>query len=368
MLIICSVGRQEPSRAHFRAEKRAGTLAGIAFTQRIGAVSMKVTMARPAKTRFQDGTDSSARTTDAAHGIDVHAGIGRNGLGSFDPRPALTSVLPDLWGDVPRKEAGDTDDAERIHRLRVAIKRLRSAWRLSRRILLAGAADAERARLKSAAHALGSVREAQVVRGLLDAMLGHGRSSAVQPAVPRDGSASKVEKSALDAHQCLRSSVRKFLALAPAQAGQAPWIEALTKTYARARKRMPSSAGSKDAAFHAWRKAVKDLMYPLGAWPGLPVKRRNGMVQKLDQLQDRLGRAHDYAVLEATLERHPERGAAETPSQIIPVGSLRGKTLRKALRKAAAEKRSWKKKCLAKGRKLFEISPKKFRNKVLNPS
>lgn len=275
-----------------------------------------------------------------------------------DPRPALAGAIPDLVGQARRDLARDPADPRGLHLLRIALKRMRSLWRLAMAFHSGDEPRIARARLGRAARRLAAARNREVTAGLLREFLGTGSLS--PGASPR---AHPPRAAAGQAAGLLEASLSAFLAFQPRRGGSRPWRHALAKAYRRARARMPGSESDGDEAFHAWRKAVKDLLYGLEGWPGPRRKRLQGLLAKLEALQQGLGRAQDLSLAEAGLEElsgKEERKAGKGRS------SPR-KERKRALRRMAAEKENRKAGCLRSGKKLFAKPAGEFRERYLDP-
>jgi CHAD domain-containing protein len=257
-----------------------------------------------------------------------------------DPRPALAGAIPGLVHEARRALALDPADAQGLHRLRVALKRMRSLWRLAYSLRPGPKPRRARAILGRAASRLAPARNREVAESLLREFLTIETPSR-RPLPPPRGAAER-------AGDLVEASVLEFLAFPLPREGPRPWKDALAKAYRRARARMPDSKSARDEAFHAWRKTVKDLLYCLEAWPEPRRKRFQRLLAKLEVLQQGLGRAHDLYIAEASLE--PASGNKER---------------KHALRRIEAEKKSWKGKCLRYGEKLFAEPAAKFRKRFL---
>ena len=276
-----------------------------------------------------------------------------------DPRPALIRALPGSMSEARNRLARNPGDEAGLHRLRVSLKRMRSLWRLSRPLHAGNEPDRERQSLGKSAQKLSAARNRHVILGLLAELLEAGKPDS--PAGPN--LRPETQGAATGALGILEVSLLKFLSFPLLQEGEGPWGKSLIQAYRRARNRMPASADEEDEAFHRWRKAVKDLLYALESWPGKSRKRRSRWIGKLDLLQDRLGKTHDFSVLESILTGSASKRRSNAPlsRREIPQGKAR----KQALLRAAREKRNWKRKGLAFGRKLFEPPPRKFRHRLL---
>jgi len=272
-----------------------------------------------------------------------------------DPRPALAGAIPGLVHEARRALARDPADAQGLHRLRVALKRMRSLWRLAYSLRPGPGPRRARASLGRAARRLAPARNREVAECLLREFLMIETPSR-RPLPPPRGATEQ-------AGDLVEASVLEFLAFPLPREGPKPWKDALAKAYRRARARMPDSKSAGDEAFHAWRKTVKDLLYGLEAWPDRRRDRFQRLLAKLEVLQQGLGRSHDLSMAEAILDA----SSGEKEQKAGDGWPSSRKERRHALRRIEAEKKSWKGKCLRYGKKLFGEPAAKFRNRFLNP-
>jgi len=96
----------------------------------------------------------------------------------------------------------------------------------------------------------------------------------------------------------------------PLERGWSVLEPGLKTSYKRGREAMRTAfADPTPAAFHAWRKRVKDLWYHTqllhNAWKGL----QSAWAEALEDLSDALGDDHDLEVLRAALATHPDLDA-----------------------------------------------------------
>jgi hypothetical protein len=112
---------------------------------------------------------------------------------------------------------------------------------------------------------------------------------------------------------------------------------------------MPASSAARDQRFHAWRKAVKELMYGLEAWPKHGHRQGRRLITRLNRLQERLGEANDLRL------RETSRGAPALDGKDF--GRGKGKELTR-------KKNSLKRKSLKLGRKILAASPGEFRRMI----
>ncbi len=193
---------------------------------------------------------------------------------------------------------------DRVHRLRVLTRRLRSALALAARMADSPSLDDLRRRMRRIGRALGLRRSLDVADLDLKALGG--------PPVP------ELEERRLEAGADIARRLRKRAELAElARRGAAAlesegrWGGRVRKLLARRAERLEgaleaASDGAKDSA-HRLRIEAKKTRYLLEALGGSAAESR------LKSLQRELGRAHDYEVLLSLLpEGHAARAEAES--------------------------------------------------------
>jgi CHAD domain-containing protein len=126
----------------------------------------------------------------------------------------------------------------------------------------------------------------------------------------------------------------------------------LRAVYRQGRHRMQNAIDlGEDSAFHRWRIRAKNLYYELefleSVWP----KRFHGLISRLSELQEKIGRDHDAAVLRARLKRSPENfGGSETVQRVINYLDSQTRKLRQS--------------AVPLGRKIWRQKPRRFVYKV----
>jgi CHAD domain-containing protein len=246
------------------------------------------------------------------------------------------------------------DPHEAIHEVRLAVKRLRALWRLVRPHVGAPLATRENATLREAARRLGGVRDEQVIAETLDLLLRHTRGAAA-----RDQGAA-LRKSLFAAGEPgidFQAALAEGSRVVRASSGVMkvlPWegwnwasiAPGLGRTYRRASARMRGCAAKREsAAFHEWRKRVKDLQYQLEmavfTWPAL-----RGVQERVRDLARLLGEMQDLAVLRERLTARMTGGEANTAPQLLraldrQLGKLKDRTLLRGLALFHLAPRDW---------------------------
>lgn len=254
-------------------------------------------------------------------------------------------------------------DVEAVHRMRVATRGLRSDLRTFEMLIGQARVDTLAFELRSLAHALGAVRDLDVLRPQIDAII------TALPAVHIDAGRALVRILGVqraEAHEALSSMlgsaahaalVTRLEALAadpPVAAGRPvssdaePHVRRAVRRSVKADARRARKLGSNpaDADLHALRKQLKRTRYgaaALAALSGRKTDRR--LVTALGALQDELGAMQDLTTLATWLPsvaRTDRERAAFAAGMLVPaVGAhtsrarRRWKVARAALRALA---------------------------------
>jgi len=207
------------------------------------------------------------------------------------PGDFLLGVLCELANDAARDVAALPDRSnERIHDIRVGMKKFRSSLRLASEVL----SPREFATLDGLAReikgAFGTARDRDVQLGLLRELLGE-RGAAASP-VAGDRADCAAGDRTLRACESLSGLVAR-LDLRQLTSGQA--LAAWAASYRDARRTMAAchKDPEDDFLFHKWRKRVKQVLYQ-SAVLGPPAADR---VPGAQELSSALGSQHDLAGL-----------------------------------------------------------------------
>ncbi|MEI4484663.1 CHAD domain-containing protein [Frigidibacter sp. MR17.14] len=208
-------------------------------------------------------------------------------------------------------QAPDVSEAERVHRLRKHVKRLRALVRLVADRFQG--AKRENAALRDAARGISGLRDAEVLRHTLAGIVAKAPPEAAAAAAHLG--AVLAERHRAESEITGPAALDRFAATLAAVADRVPdWDlrgkaftlveEGLATTWKAAQKhhRRCEDADSLDEAFHDWRKAAKDHWYQATLfapiWPALMEAR----VAEASDLGDQLGLHHDLSVFRLALE------------------------------------------------------------------
>ena len=236
------------------------------------------------------------------------------------PRVLIARQLDTLTARLPGVLDGDVDA---VHEARVATRRLREVLPL-----MDGHERTTLALLRSAGRHLGRVRELDVMRGLLDALIDRAPAGA--------GAAARAKHALRDSQQAARRAMVKALeeldldALRPRAAASGPFAWAGRSLHAirppkwprPLRERIASRAEAAAEAVeratgvymprraHGARIAIKKLRYAVevASETGLVHVKRAG--KDLRRVQDALGKVHDAQVLHDRIEALAGDGAS----------------------------------------------------------
>ncbi|MGH7813226.1 MAG: CHAD domain-containing protein [Candidatus Binataceae bacterium] len=224
-------------------------------------------------------------------------------------------------------------EAEAIHRLRVATRRLRASIRL-----FAGALHAARIKfyerdLPWIAAQAGAARECDVMAALLQ-----DRAKRIDPALANEVAPiiDVLAARRAGAHRKLCESLRSrryrnliakleapAIKSAPVQIRLGAAAASAMRPIARAAARMGAqlAPGAQPIVFHRLRVRVKRLRYALEMLSALGGKRHRKALARLEELQETLGLCNDAAVAMAWLRAYAESSGA-TPKTILAAGAL----------------------------------------------
>lgn len=276
----------------------------------------------------------------------------------------LTNGLLRVFDDLTDSATDGTDQpsqngADRIHKIRTTIKRLRALLRLIRPAIHPSFFNRENARLRSAARLLSFARDREVARATLETLpVSKQRDkeavrSVLSSVEGRGEPETDADQQMAEVRQRLEQTRHNFHRLKLHGTEQEILEEGLRTVYRQGRTRMKNAIGQpQDNTFHRWRVRAKNLYYELqfleSVWP----KRLHRMVSRLSKLQDRIGLDHDIAVLRTRLKKNPKAyGSKETIQRVV--ARLDNQT--RKLRHAAVPL----------GRKIWRQKPRRFARKVV---
>jgi CHAD domain-containing protein len=283
-------------------------------------------------------------------------------------RALVAASLEQLRANRARLLAGH--DAEALHQMRVALRRLRSVLGAFRRLLPRAATRAQVVEIRWLTRALGAARDwdvfdASTLRPVLDAHRRQRGLSAVQRAAARLGvRAREGARRAARSPRCARMlrSLDAFAAgkwaarLAPqkSRALSAPVrphaVEALERRWRRVSKRGRGLKRLEARELHRLRIAVKRLRYTALAFAPLFAARRTGAILRaVEAMQDALGGLNDCAsARRLTAQAYAARSGVKTPQarelleeRIDAARREHSRALQQAWKKLRAAPRFW---------------------------
>jgi CHAD domain-containing protein len=252
-------------------------------------------------------------------------------------RPARTSRLVNdsLTGPADRiLRADKVDDAEAIHRERIEIRRLRGRLHLFRPLLRGDVIDPLDVRLRDLGHAIGSVRDLDVMGARLESYGSrHGLdvSSWTIDVSWRGGRARDVltARRASPRHGELLAEVRSTAASPPFRSRAELDIDPTDFVRERVRRRGRQigawvdelgelSDGPSEAELHHLRRRLRRARYSFEAASAELGKPSRRAAKALKELTDVLGDLHDSQITRDWLAEHPgsDRGAAIVAAMI----------------------------------------------------
>lgn len=208
------------------------------------------------------------------------------------------------------------DEAEAVHKMRIAVRRLRAALATYRKLLDPDAVAHLRGELKWLAGASGAARDAQVMHERLTALLAAEPADlVVGPVTERVGAKLEadlvagrrelIEALDSDRHTRLLEALEALLADPPlTPRASKPAHKALPRLVAKAGKRLARAvevavavdAAERDVALHEVRKCAKRLRYSAEVATPIRPKRAAKLAHAAHELQRALGDHHDSVV------------------------------------------------------------------------
>lgn len=188
--------------------------------------------------------------------------------------------------------AGEPDLDSRVHKMRVAIKRLRANWRLLMYAVPKDLRQAADQRLKDTSRLLGPARDETVLEQALQKF--RDKPSKIAAA----NRSVRLDWSRIDG--LLRCERDAWKDLEPVFQNNDPVGKGLRHTYREVRKRGRSAdlRSSSDEERHRWRRWVKYLYYQLNTLRQCGLKDQKEFIACLDALGGALGREHDLVLLQ----------------------------------------------------------------------
>jgi CHAD domain-containing protein len=231
------------------------------------------------------------------------------------------------------RDAAASGEAEPLHQLRVASRRLRASIELFSGVIYAGQLKIYKRDIPWIAGHAGTVRECDVTAAILKE-----RAAKIEPEL-RESIApliAALEERRRSEHALLyemldskrfRSLVAKVSKPAIKKVGGARTLGAaagqLIRTIARSAMRFGGELDTQapPATFHKLRVRIKRLRYALEMFKTLGGKRHKRALARLEELQESLGQYHDVTVASEWLHQYAETSGAP-PKTILAAGAL----------------------------------------------
>jgi CHAD domain-containing protein len=231
------------------------------------------------------------------------------------------------------QSAAESGEAEPLHQLRVATRRLRASIELFSSVIYAAQLKIFRRDIPWIAHQAGSCRECDVTSALLAdraAKIDPGLKDAIAPMLAALDERRKAEHAKLYedlASKRYTSLLAKLSRPAIKKVGADRRLGIVAAQLVRPASRGASRLGEKIAddappmVFHKLRVRIKRLRYELEMMAPLGAKRHRKTLRRLEELQELLGIYHDTTVASAWLMAYAETSAAP-PRTILAAGAL----------------------------------------------
>ena len=234
---------------------------------------------------------------------------------------------------VRHQNAAESGDAEALHQLRVATRRLRASIELFSSVIYASQIKFYRRDIPWIAHQAGACRECDVTSALITARaakIDPDLNAAIAPMIAALDQRRKSEHAKL--HELLASKrYRNLLAKLSRPAFKklgadrrlgmvaAQLVRHATRGAARLGEKLASDAPA--PVFHKLRVRIKRLRYELEMIAPLGAKRHKKTIARLEELQELLGMYNDTIVATAWLLSFAETAGAP-PRTVLAAGAL----------------------------------------------
>jgi len=231
------------------------------------------------------------------------------------------------------QSAAESGEAEPLHQLRVATRRLRATIELFSSVIYAAQLKIFRRDLPWIGAMAGGARECDVTAALIAARaakIDPALKDAIAPMIAALGEGRTSEHTKL--HELLaskryRSLLAKLAHPAIKKVGADRRLGIVAAQLVRPASRGAARLGGKlaadapDPVFHKLRVRIKRLRYELEMIAPLGAKRHRKTLRRLEELQELLGTYHDIAVASAWLLSYAETSSAP-PKTMLAAGAL----------------------------------------------
>ncbi|SDB90092.1 CHAD domain-containing protein [Paraburkholderia lycopersici] len=237
--------------------------------------------------------------------------------GRDDAQSQFASYAQPMVSEALARAASLDPDPENLHKLRVALRRLRTLLWAWRPLLGCAFVEPRRALLKRAAAAAGEARDWDIAIALLERADAESGSAFADErlAAARHAARERVRQtlSAIDLKHALRDMLHDANRELNTSAHRSPIrrlarerVKAARRTLGKRMRRAQEAKRSDYAPWHEVRKGAKRLRYLLEFFePTLPRRESRG-VKSLKKLQDRFGKLNDAVASEQLLAQHRE--------------------------------------------------------------
>lgn len=235
---------------------------------------------------------------------------------------------------------------ERVHNIRVNVKKFRAILRLATFGAKTGAAREADERARTLKACFASARDADVLRELLLDLFDPSEARHLAAALKLDAAPEVSSGDGVSAVDLLGELEALIGRLALARLTPGRIYDSWVRTYQAGRRAGKTAARrARDEDFHEWRKRVKEWLYQSQAIGGVPVVAQR--VHRMEKLASLLGSHHDFAMLDARFASHLPDSPARRPARA---------------KKAALARRA-----LRSGESLFQTRPSALRRHFPKP-
>ena len=274
-------------------------------------------------------------------------------------RRVLIEHIDSALQSLQRRPLGD----EAVHETRKEIKQTRAGLRLLREALGETAYRRLNRSVRDAARPLTPIRDAKVLRDVLDNVLQQAgkstqkiRTTKLHRALQQERRSSRDELSSEDLNAIsrrLREVKQRLRRLPNSRLDHALTEAALKRAYKKAHEAFVAAEEEpSNERLHEWRKQVKYHSHQLEFVRPLDPKRIGATIKRAHQLADHLGDDHDLALLHEKIALHATQASPET----VVTDALVKKLER---RRAKLQRKSYRL-----GKKLYADTPKQVAKRI----
>jgi len=233
--------------------------------------------------------------------------------------------------------------SEDVHETRMLIKRLRALLWFASPAFSSAELNPLKTRLRNAAHLLAAQRDLAVMQTIVEKLARTTANAADRITLvriadarkSRQATAEKPDQSLCQAVAMLLATIKQLREMAEHKSRwPAPSVRQAEALVASEKAGEKAIRRRKPAQFHDWRKKAQRLLYQLQLTQANPGKRMLRTINRIDELQEKLGDYHDSVVAQDRLQEvHPDQLPPRFVRHSVKLLEKRRRRLRKEVRK-----------------------------------